>query len=261
MAKLRQINQPGIKPVTLPILFEPKEGKAGLERALEALFQAADQAINRGTTILILSDKGFDRAYAPIPALLASSGLHHHLIRKGTRTRVGLVLESGEPREVHHFSLLIGYGCGAINPYLTFETLDDMISQGLVKDMKHKDACKNYVKAAVKGVVKVISKMGISTIQSYRGAQIFEAIGLHSSVVDKYFTWTASRVEGVGLDVIAKEVLMRHGHAFPDRTVNGHTLDVGGQYQWRADGELHLFSPQTVHKLQLATRTANYKVF
>src|SRR5207237_5021105 len=157
--------------------------------------------------------------------------------------------------------LLIGYGAGAINPYLAFETLDDLIRQGLLKEIEHKAACKNFVKAAVKGVVKVISKMGISTIQSYRGAQIFEAIGLHSSVIDRYFTWTASRVEGVGLDVIAKEVLMRHQHAFPDRSVNGHTLDVGGQYQWRADGELHLFNPQTVHKLQLATRTANYKVF
>src|SRR5204862_1089499 len=136
-------------------------------------------------------------------------GLHHHLIRKGTRTRVGLVLESGEPREVHHFSLLVSYGCGAINPYLAFETLDDMIRQGLLKDIKHKDACKNYVKAAVKGVVKVISKMGISTIQSYRGAQIFEAIGLHHSVVDKYFTWTASRMEGGGLEVRHREISLR----------------------------------------------------
>src|SRR5207249_5022490 len=239
--------------------FEPKEGKAGLERALEALFQAADQAINRGTTILILSDKGFDRAYAPIPALLASSGLHHHLIRNGTRTRVGLVLESGEPREVHHFSLLIGYGVGAVNPYLAFETLDDLIREGMLKDIDHKTACKNFAKAAIKGVVKVTSKMGISTIQSYRGAQIFEAIGLNHEVIDKYFTWTPSRVEGVGLDVLAKEVEQRHRRAFPDRPVNGHTLDVGGQYQWRADGELHLFNPQTVHKLQKAVRTGDYK--
>src|SRR5204863_6451818 len=239
----------------------PSEGANGLERAMEELFAKATQAIKEGVNILILSDLGIDAENAPIPSLLAVSGLHHHLIREGTRTRVGLVLESGEPREVHHFSLLIGYGAGAINPYLAFETLDDLIRQGLLKEIEHKTACKNFVKAAVKGVVKVISKMGISTIQSYRGAQIFEAIGLHHTVVDKYFTWTASRVEGVKLDIIAKEVLMRHAHAFPDRQVNGHTLDVGGQYQWRADGELHLFSPQTVHKLQLATRTNNYKVF
>src|SRR4029079_16834217 len=174
-----------------------------------------------GANILILSDRGINKQNAPIPALLAVSGLHHHLIREGARTRVGLVLESGEPREVHHFSLLIGYGCGAINPYLAFETLDDMIRQGLLKNADHKIACKNFVKAAVKGVVKVISKMGISTIQSYRGAQIFEAVGLHRSVIDRFFTWTPSRVEGVGLDVIAREVQMRHRYAFPDRQVNG----------------------------------------
>src|SRR5678810_1419944 len=166
-----------------------------------------------------MSDRGVNKEWAPIPALLAVAGVHHHLIREGTRTQVGLVLESGEPREVHHFSLLIGYGCGAINPYLAFETLDDMIREGLLVNVDHKTACKNYVKAAVKGVVKVISKMGISTIQSYRGAQIFEAVGLHHDLVDKYFTWTASRVEGVGLDLIAKEVLIRHAHAFPDRSV------------------------------------------
>jgi len=261
LAKLRHVNQSGYKSITLPILFKPSEGEQGLGKAMDELYAAANRAIEQGINILILSDRGIDRNHAPIPSLLAVAGLHHHLIREGTRTRVGLVLESGEPREVHHFSLLIGYGAGAINPYLAFETLDDLMRLGLLKNIDHKTACKNFVKAAVKGVVKVISKMGISTIQSYRGAQIFEAIGLHHSVVDKYFTWTASRVEGVGLDVIAREVLIRHAHAFPDRPVNGHTLDVGGQYQWRAEGELHLFSPQTVHKLQLAVRTNNYKVF
>ncbi len=261
LAKLRHVAQGQFKSATLPILYQVAKGPGELEKTLDDLFAQADRAIAGGVNILILSDRGIGKELAPIPALLAVSGLHHHLIRKGTRTRVGLVLESGEPREVHHFSLLIGYGCGAINPYLAFETLDDMIRQGLLKDLKHKDACKNYVKAAVKGVVKVISKMGISTIQSYRGAQIFEAIGLHHSLVDKYFTWTASRVEGVGLDVIHREISLRHEYAFPDRQTNGHTLEVGGQYQWRSEGELHLFSPQTVHKLQLACRTANYGVF
>ena len=187
--------------------------------------------------------------------------MHHHLIREGTRTRVGLVLESGEPREVHHYSLLIGYGCGAINPYLAFETLDDMLRQGLLTGMDHKTACKNYLKAAMKGVVKVISKMGISTIQSYWGAQIFEAVGLKQAFIDKYFTGTPSRIEGVGIEVIAQEVLLRHQRAFPDRPVNGHVLDAGGQYQWREDGEYHLFNPQTIHKLQTAVRTGSYKVF
>jgi glutamate synthase (ferredoxin) len=260
-AKLKHISQEGFKSVTIPILFRVSEGEQGLERSMDELYAKADRAVDDGVNILILSDRGIDRENAAIPALLAVAGLHHHLIRKGTRTRVGLVIETGEPREVHHFSLLIGYGAGAINPYLAFETLDDMIRQGLLKNISHKDACKNFAKAAVKGVVKVISKMGISTIQSYRGAQIFEAIGLKQSVIEKYFTWTPSRIEGVGMDVIAKEVQIRHQHAFPERQVNGHTLDVGGQYQWRADGEVHLFSPQTVHKLQQAVRTASYKIF
>jgi glutamate synthase (ferredoxin) len=261
LAKLRHINLPGFKSVSLPILFKVAEGEAGLEKAMDKLCERASKAIADGVNILILSDRGIDRDNAAIPALLAVSGLHHHLIREGTRTRVGLVIETGEPREVHHFSLLIGYGAGAVNPYLAFETLDDMIRQGLLKNIDHKTACKHFVKAAVKGVVKVTSKMGISTIQSYRGAQIFEAVGLKQQVIDKYFTWTPSRVEGVGLDVIAREVLDRHQHAFPDRQVNGHSLEVGGQYQWRSDGELHLFSPQTIHKLQQSCRTANYKVF
>src|SRR5262249_51982947 len=158
--------------------------------------------------------------HAPIPALLAVSGLHHHLIREGTRTKVGLVLETGEPREVHHFALLIGYGAGAVNPYLAFESLDDMIRQGQLNGLSPEQAVKNYSKAINKGVSKVMSKIGISTVQSYRGAQIFEAIGLNQAVIDKYFTWTASRVEGVGLDVIAREVKLRHDHAFPDRQLN-----------------------------------------
>ncbi len=260
-AKLKYLNHPAFSSITLPILFKAAEGAAGLERALDEMFESANAAIEDGYNVLILSDRGVNKDFAPIPALLAVAGLHHHLIREGTRTRVGLVMESGEPREVHHFSLLIGYGCGAINPYLAFETLDDMIRQGLLKEIDHKTAVKNFTKAATKGVVKVISKMGISTIQSYRGAQIFEAIGLSNGIIDKYFTWTASRVGGIGIDQIARETLARHGHAFPDRPANGHTLEVGGQYQWRVDGELHLFNPQTVHKLQKAVRTADYAVF
>jgi glutamate synthase (ferredoxin) len=260
-AKLKHINQAGFKSVTLSMLFKASDGEAGLVKALEDLCVRASAAVEAGANILILSDRGVDEECAPVPALLAVAGVHHHLIREGSRTRVGLVVESGEPREVHHFSLLIGYGAGAINPYLAFETLDEMIRQGLLPGVQPKDARKNYVKAAVKGVVKVISKMGISTIQSYRGAQIFEAIGLHPSVVEKYFTGTASRVGGVGLDVLAREILMRHQQAFAKRQANGHVLEAGGSYQWRADGEVHLFNPQTVHKLQQACRNADYKAF
>ncbi|MGE5060387.1 MAG: glutamate synthase large subunit, partial [Betaproteobacteria bacterium] len=262
MEKLRSIDQPGIKSKTLPILFNPNEGKAGLERALNVMFEAADQAIAEGATILILSDKGVDRSHAPVPALLATAGLHHHLIRAGTRTRVGLVLESGEPREVHHFCLLLGYGAQAINPYLVYECLNDMIHEGLLNNnISYHDAVKGYDKAVYKGVVKVMAKMGISTIKSYCGAQIFEAVGLDAKLVDKYFTWTPSRVGGVGLEEIAREAQQQHARAFPIYPLNGHTLDVHGKYQYRKDGELHLFNPRTIHLLQKAARNNDYKTF
>lgn len=261
LVKLKGVNQDGFKSVTIPSLFDPSAGVEGLEAAIQAICIQADAAIADGVSILVLSDRGVDHAHAAIPALLAIAGLHHHLIRNGTRTRVGLVLESGEPREVHHFATLIGYGCCAINPYLAFESMKEMIEQGLLVGVDHPTAIKNYIKAATKGVVKVASKIGISTIQSYRGAQIFEAIGLDQSVVDQYFTWTASRIGGADLNVIAQEAILRHGHAFPDREVNGHTLDVGGEYQWRKEGEAHLFSPETIHTLQKAVRTGNYTFY
>jgi glutamate synthase (ferredoxin) len=262
--KLRQIEgttRGRYKSVTLPILFNPREGAAGLERELRALRRQASTAIATGTEYIILSDRAIDKNHAPIPALLAVAGVHHHLIREGTRTQVSLVLESGEPREVHHFALLIGYGAGAVNPYLAFETLEDMIRQGLLTKLDAKKAIANYAKAISKGVLKVMSKMGISTAQSYCGAQIFEAVGLGKEVIDEYFTWTASRVGGIGLDVIAAEVRARHDKAFSERPTNGHTLDIGGHYQYRREGEYHLFNPETVHKLQYACRTGNYKVF
>jgi glutamate synthase (ferredoxin) len=261
LAKLKSINQSGYKSVTLPILYKVDKGSKGLEKALKDLFKAASKAINDGVNILILSDRGLSAKSAAIPALLAVSGLHHHLIREGDRNRVGLVLESGEPREVHHFSLLIGYGCGAINPYLAFESIDDMIHQGLLTNVDSKTAYKNFVKSAVKGVIKVASKMGISTLQSYRGAQIFEAVGINEAVVDRYFTWTPTRVEGVGMEEIARDIEIRHRTAFPDRKSQNPTLDVGGRYQWRRDGEYHLFNPDTVHKLQKAVRNGDFKAF
>jgi glutamate synthase (ferredoxin) len=261
LARLQHIQQPGFKSATLPILFKPEAGGEGMEKSMLEIYRQADAAIAEGVNILILSDRGISASMAPIPALLAVSGLHHHLIRTGARTRVGLILESGEPREVHHFALLIGYGAGAVNPYLAFDTLDDMIREGLIEGVDHKTAIKNYIKAAVKGVVKTISKMGISTIQSYRGAQIFEAIGLNRTIIDNYFTWTSSRIEGVGIDVVAREVLLRHERAYPKQPCAAASLDSGGQYQWRSDGEYHLFNPETIHKLQLSCRTHNFDLF
>src|SRR5207253_3167414 len=235
--------------------------------ALDELCRQSSAAITRGFGIIILSDRGATTEQAPIPALLAVAGVHHHLIRQGTRTQVGFVIESGEPREVHHFALLLGYGAAAINPYLAFETLRDMIARGLLPGFDPVDAADtyraiaNYIKAVNKGVVKVISKMGISTIQSYCGAQIFEAVGLNEDFVDRYFTWTPSRIGGIGLDVIAEEVKLRHKQGFPDRQAHDQTLGEGGEYQWRREGELPLCSPETIHKLQYACRANSYKAF
>jgi glutamate synthase (ferredoxin) len=300
LAKLRSLdgNLAGeFKSTTLPMVFSVNEGAAGLERALQDLCDRANAAVAGGTDILILSDRDICPDTAAIPALLAVSAVHHHLIREGTRTQVGLVVESGEPREVHHFALLIGYGAGAVNPYLAFATVDGLVRQGHVAGVvssslpshdpppqpsgtsgeRANGACpatgqgaqgpsparaiKNYIKAVEKGVVKIMTKMGISTIQGYRGAQVFEAVGLSRDVIDKYFTWTPSRLEGIGMEDIAREAQARHERAFPRRWRSGDLLDSGGQYQWRQDGEPHLFNPETVHKLQYACRTGNYQVF
>ncbi len=261
MARFEELNHTDFRPVKFPILYPVHEGGKGLKKALDNLFSKASQAIRDGFNIIILSDRGLDQQKAPIPALLAVSGLHHHLIREGTRTRVGLVLESGEPREVHHFSLLVGYGVGAVNPYLAFETLDDMIGQGLLTELEHARTVKNFVKAASKGLLKVISKMGISTVQSYGGAQIFEAVGLAQPLIDTYFTDTPSRIQGIGLDEIAEEVRRRHEHAYDTRPSETQTLEAGGQYQWRQEGENHLFNPETIYKLQLSCRANDYAIF
>jgi glutamate synthase (ferredoxin) len=251
----------GLQSITLPMLFNPKENGAGLRKALEDLRWKVSECIAEGINVIILSDRGHDAESAPIPSLLAVSAVQHHLIREGTRTRCGLILETGEPREVHHFALLIGYGASAVNPYLAFETVHDQVALGLVPGPVA-EAEKKYVKAVAKGLVKVISKMGISTTQSYHGAQVFEAIGLSQDFVDEYFTWTASRISGVGIDVIAKEARMRHERGFPPKRPIVHTsLPAGGQYQYRAEGEYHLFNPESIHKLQYACRTGDYKRF
>jgi glutamate synthase (ferredoxin) len=261
LAKIRHLDRPGFRTATLPMLFKVADGEAGLARAMEALCRQASEAIAQGHTFIILSDRGVDASHAPIPALLATAGVHHHLVRTGARVKVGLIIESGEPRETHHMALLLGYGAGAINPYLAFETLDDMIRQGVLPGVDHAAAVRHYIKACNKGVVKAISKMGISTVQSYRGAQIFEAVGLSKELVDQYFTWTASRIGGIGIDVVAKEVLARHHRAWPERPAGAPELDWGGLYQWRRDGEYHQINPDTVSKLQHATRANSYEMF
>jgi glutamate synthase (NADPH) large chain len=265
LARIRALDGgPGtneLKAVKLPTLFDPKGDGAALRRALEDLRWKASECIAEGFNLLVLSDRGHDADSAPIPSLLAVAAVHHHLIREGTRTRCSLIVESGEPREVHHFALLMGYGASAINPYLAFEAVHDQVRQGMMPGAAA-EAEKKYLKAVVKGLVKVISKMGISTIQSYHGAQVFEAVGLSQDFVDEYFTWTASRVGGVGIDVIAKEARMRHERGFPPKRPIVHTsLPAGGEYQYRSGGEFHLTNPETIHKLQYACRTGDYKVF
>jgi glutamate synthase (NADPH) large chain len=261
VAKLRHVYEPGFRSTTLPMLFDPSRGGAGLDRAMEELKKRASDAVAAGYTILILSDRGADRSRAPIPSLLATAGVHHHLVRQGTRTRCGLVVESGDAREVHHCALLLGYGAGVVNPYLAFETLDDMIGRGQLAGMTHDEAVINYIHALNKGILKSMSKMGISTLQSYCGAQIFEAIGLDPALVDRYFSGTASRIGGVGLDVVAEESIARLRRAHPGRSGAASELESGGEYQWRRDGEYHLFNPDTVFKLQHATRTGQYAIF
>jgi glutamate synthase (ferredoxin) len=260
LEKIRAVNKPGFKSETLPILFEPKNG-ASLEKALDKLFASADKALKKGCTMIILSDRNSDSKNVPIPALLAVAGLHHHLIRSGTRTNVSIILESGEPRTTHHFSLLIGYGCSAINPYLAFETIRDMIDTNILTGVSYDDAVGKYMKGCVKGVIKTCSKMGISTIQSYRGAQVFEALGLSKELVDKYFTLTATRIEGIGLDGIAEEVRRRSIEAFDSMPDRKNVLDPGGHFKWRALGEYHLFNPETLHRLQQSCRTGDFKLF
>ena len=209
------------------MLYPWKEGGPGLERAMDRLRAQAREAVAAGHTILILSDRGISADLAPIPSLLATAGVHHHLVREGMRTRCALVLESGDAREVHHVALLIGYGAGAVNPYLAFETLDDMIQQRVLEGITHERTVLNYIKALNKGILKVMSKMGISTLQSYCGAQIFEAIGLDRRFVDQYFTWTASRIGGADIEVIAREVRERHHVAFPSRPAVPVELETG----------------------------------
>ena len=261
LGKLRHVSDPAFRSVTLPMLFDPEEGAAGLEHAMDELCRQASAAVAAGHTLIVLSDRGVDRTRAPVPSLLATAGVHHHLVREGTRTKCALIVESGEAREVHHMALLLGYGAAAINPYLAFETIEDLILEGALGNIDLSTAIPHYIKACTKGVLKVMSKMGISTLQSYRGAQIFEAVGLSKAFVDRHFTWTASRVGGIGIETVAEEVQRRHMRAFPTRGREDDELESGGEYQWRRDGEYHLLNPDTVFKLQHATRSGQYAIY
>jgi glutamate synthase (NADPH/NADH) large chain len=262
LARIKQLDHwRGFTSQTFPMLFRASDGAVGLKDALESLFEQACSAIEQGASLIVLTDRGVSAEMAPIPSLLACSGLHHEMVRRGLRARAGLVIECGDAREVHHFALLLGYGAGTVNPYVAFETLDDMIRQGTITDIDHDEAVYRYRKAIKKGVVKVMSKMGISTIQSYRGAQIFEAIGLSEDFVRKYFDKTASRVGGIGLAEITQETLHHHHRAFSSRESLPGWLLEGGQYQWRRDGEYHLFNPETVYRLQHATQAGRYDLF
>jgi len=262
LEKLRRVSSGDLLATTLPALFPANDGEAGLKRALDDLGSRASLAVDSGYSLLILSDRGVDSTYAPIPSLLAMAAVHNRLVREKTRTQVALIIESGEPREVMHFALLIGYGASAINPYLAIETLHDMKRRGLLPhNVTANHAEKNYIKAINKALLKTFSKMGISTLQSYRGAQVFEAVGLNQSLVEAYFPGTTSRVEGIGLAALAREAQMKHAYAFQPLTDSETELVVGGHYQYRIDGEYHLLNPTTISKLQHAVRQNSFATF
>ena len=260
--KIKLIDQKDLKPVTLSLLFPVEEGEGGMEKALENLCGKVSQAIEDGTTIIILSDRGIDEDHAAIPSLLATGAVHHHLLRERTRTRVGLVVETGEAREMMHFALLIGYGAGGIFPYLAYETIEQIISDGkYVEKMEFEKGVENFIKATRKGLYKIIAKMGISTIQSYRGAQIFEAVGLNDAVIARYFTGTPSRIGGVELEVIARETLARHRNAYQRTKILRPVLEPGGDYHWRRGHEKHMVNPNLVSMLQHSTQSNDYSLF
>ena len=268
LEQLRHSDIDGFRGTSLSTLFNADQGPEALEQRLETLFAEAEEAIDAGRTILVLSDRGVCAEKAPIPALLALSGIHHHLIRVGKRSQCSLIVETGEAREVHHFALLVGYGATAVNPYLVFETLQGMVNEGILPGLDGNNQAdeetdviyqytKNYIKAVGKGLLKVFSKMGISTLQSYCSAQIFEAVGLDQEFIAKYFPGTASRIGGAGLHEVATESLMRHQRAYAEQIDPNRDLDRGSEYSWRREGEAHLMNPEVIALLQHAVRSGN----
>jgi glutamate synthase (NADPH) large chain len=267
LAKIVHVNAdgdlPGYATHVVRGLYDHMRGGEGMAARLEEIFAEVSRAIADGSRFIVLSDRDSGRDYAPIPSLLLTSAVHHHLIREKTRTQVGLIVEAGDVREVHHVALLIGYGAAAVNPYLAMETVEDLVRAKAIEGVTSDQAVRNLIKALGKGVLKVMSKMGISTVASYRGAQVFEALGLSQELVDRYFTGTVSQLGGVGLDVIAAETAARHAAAYPPDGVRlpHRRLAVGGEYQWRREGEPHLFDPETVFRLQHSTRARRYDIF
>jgi len=267
LAKLLSIdedgNLPGFRAVRVSGLYRVREGGAGLKARLTEICRHISEAIEDGARILVISDRDSNVDLAPIPSLLLTAAVHEHLIREQTRTQVALIIETGDCREVHHAALLIGYGAAAVNPYLAFESVDDLILTGALPGIEPAKAIRNYVKALGKGVLKIMSKMGISTVSSYCGAQVFEAVGLDGELVDRYFTGTSSRIGGIGLGEIAAEVASRHARAYPPNSAERahRRLEVGGEYQYRREGEVHLYNPETVFLLQHATRSRQYEIF
>ena len=262
LEKLRRVSTGDLLAITLPALFRASEGEAGLKRGLDELCQRASLAGKAGYTLLIISDRGVNKDYAPIPSLLALAAVHNLLVREETRTQVALITESGEPREVMHFALLSGYGASAINPYLALESVESLALRGdLTEGITPELAQKHFIKSVNKGLLKTFSKMGISTLQSYQGAQVFEAIGLNRQLIDAYFSGTASRLEGIGLDVLAREAQMKHEYAFRELTESETELAVGGQYHQRVNAEFHLLNPLTIGKLQHAVRQNSFQTF
>ena len=267
LAKLIHVNadgnHPGFAAHVVRGLFPVQGGGEALANRITEIRQEVSQAIKDGAHIIVLSDRDGDAEDAPIPSLLLTAAVHHHLIREKTRTKVGLVVESGEVREVHHVALLVGFGAAAINPYLAMESAEDLVRQGVITGITPEKAVANLIKSLGKGVLKVMSKMGISTIASYTGAQVFEAIGLSREVVDEYFVGVTSKLGGVSIDMIAQETIARHHIAYPPggEIPGTKRLPIGGEYQWRREGEPHLFDPETVFALQHATRNKRYDIF
>lgn len=262
LESIRQYKNPSLKTVTISTLYTAKDGFKGFQEALDRIRCESTEAIKQGASILVLSDRGVNNEQIPLPSLLSAAGVHHHLIREGSRTKASIVCETGEAREVHHFCLLIGYGVAAVNPWLAFETIAEYQEKGLLGEGKNVEALvKNYVKAINKGILKVSSKMGISTVASYRGAQIFEAIGLSKDVISEFFTNTTSRLEGLDLEIIEKECAFRHQAAYPEFSTRGPVLESGGSYKWRRDGEHHMWNPETIATLQHSVSGDNFDTF
>jgi len=265
LAKIQHIDErPGVgQAFTVKGTYRVDGGAEALAARIREIFEEIESAINEGSTYLVLSDRDSNRDMAPIPSLLLTSAVHHALIRAGLRTRVGLVVEAGDVREVHHVAALIGYGAAAVNPYLALESVEQMVKSGQISGLDIEHAQKNLIKALGKGVLKIMSKMGISTVSSYSGAQCFEAIGLSQEFIDTYFTGTTSQLGGIGIEVIAEEIADRHASAYPvDEALNPHvSLETGGEYQWRRQGPPHLFNPETIFKLQHSTRSKSYEIF